>query len=105
MIKGDQLFMDVEGLTEETSDLVVPDGETWDIRHFSGSAAYLEDTTVCIVWDPAGTPQILDCTHGDKSGPVSFQAVGDGVKVIRISLQNDSNIPRVLGAAWEGRVI
>jgi hypothetical protein len=99
----DKLTMEVAALSEETSDTLIPNGEVWQIREFVGTAAYLDDTAACIIWDPAGTPEILDCTHGDKTADLDEQLTGDGVKVLRISLQNDTNTARVLSGKWEGR--
>ena len=61
----DSLYMEVAATTEEVSDTIVPDGETWEVDEFTGNAAYLDDTIVCLVWDPAGANSILGCTHGD----------------------------------------
>ena len=96
-----KLFLEVAALTEEILDTIIPDGETWQIREFSGTAAYLDDTAACLLWD--GT--LLECTHGEKQSSIDEKLVGDGVKVLRISLQNDTNTARVLGATWEGRSI
>jgi hypothetical protein len=102
--KEDKLYVEVDALSEETKDTLIPNGETWQIKEFAGSAAFIDDTVSCIVWDPAGTPRILDCTHGEKkTGNLNEMLVGDGVKVLRISLQNDTNTARVLGCKWEGR--
>lgn len=97
--------MDVTSLAEETSDTLVPNGETWQIRRFLGSAAYLPDAVVSIIWDPDGTPEILDLTHGDKDADVGVDITGDGIKVLRISLLNDTNTTQILGAHWEGKKI
>jgi hypothetical protein len=100
-----RLYKDVAGLSEEVLDVVVPTGKTWEVFHFTGSAAYLDDTVACLVWDPTGTPEIIDCTHGDKDTRSVFEVTGDGTKVLRISLQNDTNTARVMGAQFEARDI
>jgi hypothetical protein len=103
--KDGKLYVEVGALSEETHDTIIPNGETWQIREFTGTAAFLDDTASCIIWDPAGVNQILDCTHGEKQSFIDEVLTGDGVKVLRISLQNDTNTPRVLGGTWEGRSI
>ncbi len=100
-----KLIMDVAALSEEVNDTIVPDGETWEIYEYVGAAAYLDDTASCLIWDATGTPEILECTHGDGNYEPEFQCVGDGVKVIRISLQNDTNTGRVMSGKWRARKI
>jgi hypothetical protein len=98
-----KLYAEVDALSEETHDTVIPNGETWQLLSFVGSAAFLDDTAACLIWDPDGTPTILECTHGEKESKIDEQLTGDGVKILRISLQNDTNTARVLGCKWEGR--
>jgi len=102
---NNKLAIDVEGLSEEVADTVIPNGETWEIFNFKGAAAYLDDTAACLVWDPDGTPVVLACTHGDGDFEPEFSCAGDGVKVLRISLQNDTNTIRTLYGAWMARKI
>ncbi|MEE9358889.1 MAG: hypothetical protein V3U85_00245 [Hyphomicrobium sp.] len=104
-VKTDSLFADVAAESEQTKDVIVPNGETWRIRQFDGAAAHLDDTVVCIVWDPAGTNEIFACTHGDSHMLLDEPVVGNGVKVIRISLQNDTLVPRVMGVRWEAKKV
>jgi hypothetical protein len=101
--KDGKYFTEVDALTEETHDTLIPDGETWQLISFVGTAAFLDDTAACLIWDPDGVNTLLECTHGEKTSAIDEQLVGDGVKVIRISLQNDTNTARVLGCKWEGR--
>jgi hypothetical protein len=101
--KEDKLFAEVAALSEETKDTIIPDGETWHLRAFVGSAAFIDDTAACIIWDPAGAAEILECTHGEKKSDMNDMLTGDGIKILRISLQNDTNTARVLGCKWEGR--
>jgi len=100
-----KLVVDVAALSEEVADTVIPNGETWEVFNFRGAAAYLDDTAACLIWDPAGVPEILACTHGDGTFEPEFSCVGDGVKAIRISLQNDTNTGRVLSGEWKARKI
>jgi hypothetical protein len=104
MIKG-KLTLDVASLSEEVGDTVVPPGETWEVQKFQGAAAYLDDTASCLIWDAEGTPEILACTHGDAKFEPEFLCVGDGTKILRISLQNDTNTGRVLSGKWEAKKI
>jgi hypothetical protein len=104
VLKG-KLALDVGALSEEVDDTIIPDGETWEVFEFQGVASYLDDTASCLVWDATGTPELLECTHGDGSFEPEFSCVGDGVKVLRISLQNDTNTGRVMSGKWKARKI
>ena len=99
----DRYYTEVAALTEETKDTIIPNGEVWQIREFAGTAAFLDDTAACLIWDPAGANELIDCTHGEKTSELDEKLTGDGIKVLRISWQNDTNTPRVLGGSWEGR--
>ena len=92
----------VSPLTSESFDQIIPSGETWCIRSFIGSAAYLDDTTAALVWDPAGAYEILASTHGDAAADLERNLTGDGVKTLSIILTNDTNTPHLLGASWKG---
>ena len=97
------LVAEVAALSEEIDDLIIPSGETWEVFAFTGAAAYLDDTAACLIWDPAGANKILACTHGDGTFEPIELVAGDGAKVLRISLQNDTNTARVLGGDWKAR--
>lgn len=103
MIQTSSKFSDVPALDEVVDDFVIPNGELWEIRKFQGSASYLDDTAVSLVWDPAGAAEILACTHGDSSYNLGAQVTGDGTKVLRLVLSNDTNVARIMGGAWEAR--
>jgi hypothetical protein len=97
----DRLAVDVAALSEEVADTVIPDGETWEVFQFKGAAAYLDDTAACLLWDGV----LLSCTHGDAEFEPEQTCTGDGVKILRISLQNDTNTARVLSGEWRARKI
>ncbi len=101
---SDTLSKDVAAAGEEISDTVIPDGETWELTRFSGGAAYLDDTIVCLVWDRGGGgEEILACTHGDQNQPLVIDPlVGDGTKKLAIVLTNDTESSRIMTGAWEG---
>jgi hypothetical protein len=105
-VSADSLFCEVAALDEEASDVIVPSGETWEITRFVGSAAYLPDTTASLVWDRAGTPEILYSTHGDGTFTDSTKHVtGDGAKVLSIVLTNDSATSQMMGGEWSARSV
>ena len=104
MMLTDRVYADVPASSETVSDTIIPTG-VWEIQSLIGSAAYLDDTIVCVIWDPAGTPQILGCTHGDADNTPNVPVTGDGVKVLRIALTNDTLDPRIMGASWIAKKI
>jgi hypothetical protein len=105
MINSDSFYRDVGAQDELTSDWVVPDGEMWEIINFCGSAAYLDDTVVSLVFDPTGANEIIVCTHGDANLSPNRKVTGNGTKVLRIVLTNDTSVPRILGASWTAKKV
>jgi hypothetical protein len=99
----DNFYLEVASESEEFSDTIIPDGDTWEIEEFRGNAAYLDDTVVSLIWDPAGANDLIACTHGDGTTSLDINFTGDGVKVLRLALTNDTLVARELGAIWEGR--
>ncbi len=100
---GESVYQTVPPNGEITSEIVIPDGEIWHIRHFQGSAAYLSDTVVCLIWDRGEAGEIiLGATHGDADIQVDQELVGDGVKVIVIVIDNGSPKLQTMGVSWDG---
>ncbi len=103
------LAQEVAATDEAISDTVIPDGETWEITRFAGSAAYLDDTIVCLVWDRGGGgEEIITCTHGDQNlayNEESVQRTGDGVKKLAIVLTNDTGVARIMSGCWEALIL
>lgn len=100
----DTFFKAVSSYDEEHSDTVVPSGKTWLVVAFTGCAAQVPGTIVKLIWDPAGsTPEILAATHGDVSMILNRQITGDGTKVLRLQLENDTGGTETLGGQWEAQ--
>ena len=102
---SDSLYLVVEATDLNRSDVIVPNGAVWEITRFVGAASYLDDTSACLLWDPDGVNTVVSCTHGDANVSPQFSVTGDGVKVLRIELSNDTNTPRVMGCRWEAREV
>jgi hypothetical protein len=98
--KSKRLSGDVAGLDEITDDQIPAAGKVWRIERFVGAGAYLDDTIVCLIWDADGTPDILDCTHGDATHDLDIRITGDGVKVLRLALQNDTNDAHIMAGSY-----
>jgi len=100
---GESVYRAVPANSEITSEVIIPAGEIWHIRHFQGSAAYLSDTVVCLIWDRGEAGEIiLGATHGDADAPIDLELTGDGIKAIVIVIDNGSPKSQTMGAAWEG---
>jgi len=102
--RSDSLYESIGALGRVTKDQVPANGKTWEIVRFMGSAAYLPETTIKLVWDAGGTiEEVIASTHGDANYELVRQIVGDGVKKLGIVLENDSLAARVLGGRYEAR--
>jgi hypothetical protein len=89
---------------DSSYDDYVPDnGEELEIRSFTGAAAYLDDTTVKLVWDRDGTPEIIVATHGDVHILMAHKLTGDGSKKLSLVLENDTSSAHVIGGSWEAK--
>ena len=87
--------------TEDIRDDVIPNGVTWLIESWVGSADPQRDTEVCIVWDRGGAgEEKVVLTHGSTVSPVGREFVGDGVKKMSICLINNSNDSADLGVQY-----
>lgn len=103
---SDQYFKEVSAYTQSAKETVIPDGETWQIQLFIGSAAYLAETVAKLVWDfGSANAEVISSTHGDAAIPVVKTLVGNGSKKLAIVLCNESGNAQTLGGAFEGKKI
>lgn len=96
-----RLFTSVASYDSEQLDTIVPSGETWKVVRFVGSGAQVVGTVVKLVWDPAGANDIIAATHGDLTIGLDVDVTGDGTKVLRLLLENDTGNIETLGGQWE----
>lgn len=68
-----------------TVDTVVPDGETWTIQRMICFGVTFEAK---VIWDADGTPDYLFNAETPFNMADSFECVGDGSKILRISIKN-----------------
>jgi len=102
--RNDGYYESVAALGRTVKDQVPADGKTWEIVRFMGSAAYLPETTVKLVWDLGGTAEeVIASTHGDANLELVRQVAGDGAKKLALVLENDSLSARILGGRYEAR--
>lgn len=96
-------FKAVASYDEEHDDTVIPNGAKWIVCSFTGCGAQTPGTIVKLIWDPAGTPEVLAATHGDVSMILNKQITGDGSKVLRLQLENDTGSIETIGGQWEAQ--
>jgi hypothetical protein len=81
-----------------TDDYVIPNGNTLKINEMGGSLDGSSDTRIEIIWDPLGTPEYLYAAYQHSPSQRSIrELVGDGTKILRLHLVNDSNIYILVG--------
>jgi hypothetical protein len=102
--RSDSIYETVPALGRAVKDQVPANGKTWEIIRFVGSAAYLAQTTVKLVWDHGGAgEEIIASTHGDTNLELVRQVVGDGIKKLALVLENDGVSGQLLGGRCEAR--
>ena len=102
--RGDSFYETVAAVTQAVKDQIPPNGKTWEVVRFVGSAAYLAETSVRLVWDYGGVgEEVLASTHGDSNVELVRQVVGDGTKKLAIVLENTSLSGQAIGARYEAR--
>jgi hypothetical protein len=97
-----RFYREVAGNATLEDDYVIADGETLHLNEIGGNAAGIEDTLVKLVWDPVGENKTLLTTHGDTVQNAIGEYTGNGVKIIRTVLVNNSSLPQSLGAYFMG---
>jgi hypothetical protein len=102
--RNDSHYESVAALGSVVKDQVPANGKTWEIVRFVGSAAYLPETVVKLVWDLGGSAEeVIASTHGDANLELVRQVAGDGTRKLALVLENDSLAARVLGGRYEAR--
>jgi len=101
---SDARFVEVVGLTISLHDLVIPNGETWEIQRISAEASYDSNVSVLFVWDRGGaSEEILLATHASfVDFRLNRQLVGNGIKKFALISQNLSSSRVVIGGSWNG---
>lgn len=96
-----EYIKEVAILTEDYLTWIVPDGKTWVIGEWYGSANPQTDCHVCLIWDYDGTPELVAVTHSEQKRRIDRSFVGDGTKKIAISLRNDNVEIETLAAEFD----
>lgn len=97
-------FALVASYGDDQDDYVPANGEVVELERFHGSASMNGKSLVKLVWDSAGTPEIIAATHGEAEYHLGKKITGDGSKKLSIILVNDDSNSHVLGGQWVGRI-
>lgn len=94
-------WKNVPALTEDSLEVIIPNGETWEVDSWVGSANPYRDTHVCLIWgyEQAGE-EIIALTYTSLKSEITKQFVGNGTKKLAIVLRNDSLSSERLGAEF-----
>lgn len=95
-------YVEVQPTTTESFDYVVPAGKHMTIRELGGDcvSGLLMRTT--IIWDPASENRIIFSSNESTVQSSTVQVSGDGLKTLRIELDNQTLLPRIMGAYFIG---
>ena len=84
-------------------DFVQTKGRTVKPTAIGGTASPTDaNVTSSIVWDPAGANTLILSTHDDAVQQTLKTFVGNGTKILRLTLDNQSAGTRIIGAYCVG---
>lgn len=99
-------YMAVSANTTDSSATYTPaNGEKVHINMLSGDAAMSNDVKVCVVWDTT----CIFSTHNSNTqiappGETLYEITGDGSKVLKIDLVNNTDQTETIGARVMGEI-
>ncbi len=98
-----RLYETVATLSTVEKDYIPAEDEKVKLAEMGGDSADDPNAYVCITWD-AGSPneEILFVTYQDAVVGSVKELVGDGVKILRVFLSNNSTSGLLIGAYWLG---
>lgn len=98
-----RLFTQVGSYSNETYDYTVPNGAILRLDEIGGSAGMSNELKIEVIWDALGAPEIISATHGCINNQHTLKEfTGDGSKILRIKLTNDTSSSETIGAYWIG---
>lgn len=95
----------VSGLTEDYTEWTIPNGETWEIGEWWGSANPQTDCYVAIIWDYGGADDLIALTHSEQRRRIDQQFTGDGSKKLAVVLKNFTLSAEALAGGFDYKVI
>lgn len=104
--KSERYYKSVAKFTEDSHDVVIPDGETWTLQEWTASVSDGRKTFASIIWDYQGTSQeIISVAYSSvPTEKIGIDITGDGVKKLSIVLVNDSSSDEIIGASFCARL-
>jgi hypothetical protein len=97
-------YVQVPAFGAVQSDYVVPDGKTLTLFELGANGVPALNAQAVVTLDPAGVNKILLATAGDTTQRSQYQLIGDGVKAVRITLNNNSAQALTFGAYLLGEL-
>lgn len=92
-----RFYKSVAPYTTDSLDYTPANNEVVYPEVLGGDSPLSPDARVVIVWDPTGVNKIIFCTYMSAS-TLSYEAlIGDGVKVLRINLINNTSDTKEMG--------
>jgi len=99
-------FQSVPASSVSNSDYIIPNGSILLIEKIGADCPQSgsnHGNFVKIIWDPSGINQILFSTSSPNFVLRESEFIGDGVKILRISLSNRSLIALNMGGYYIGK--
>jgi hypothetical protein len=105
MILDHRLFKDVAAFSSQQLDYVVPAGRSVFLKEVGASCPVVTpDVEVRIIWDPTGANEVIFFSGANASQTCLRVLEGDGVKALRIILENNSAITEAIGGYAVGEI-
>ena len=92
----------VAAYSSVTEDYTVTNAKELSLHEMGADAVNSADIKVEIFWDAAGANTLLFVTHGSNVERTLQKLTGNGTKVLRIKLTNDSAQSESIGGYWIG---
>jgi hypothetical protein len=98
-------FKTVPSSTTDDKDYVIASGGTLFLRELGVCCSQdLPGVSVSILWDPAGVNDVLILSSGNTVQRSFLSFSGDGAKIIRIRLINETLIAQDMGGYFIGAI-
>jgi hypothetical protein len=98
-----RIYKAVAAYSEQTLDYVPANGELLYPETLGGDAPLDSNARVVISWDPAGAEKILFCTYASSECESQQELSGDGTKIFRIRLINNTSDTKEMGGYMLGQ--
>jgi len=86
-------------------DYVIPNGKVLVFKEMLINTPTPYAETGVVVFDPSGANVIIMSCSGNSQGSTSTELLGDGVKVVRMTLINTAPLDQYMGAQFRGSLV